>query len=396
MEIYDERKKYYNILVGFLSSLFLFFAIFMPADNLNFKKILFAVLIFLGINIILTNLLNNKYGFLAFMALIFPVFFILLSYFLGNNIRTAIQIGYPGLYLVLFFLFLDEELCYTKVFINLLKVLAVFIVICGALHYIRALSIYNNIILQYLYSTENAMVGDAGNTSFGLMIFIKSSSLLIILLGYSLSCGDYKWIIISSVALFFSGTRANVFGMALLLIIWLFLWKPEKNKMKIVRWFLLVLFILLFIIVIKSFILYIQAIFIKRSGNDLTRLNYFYDVYELIRRNPSSLILGTGFGSDIYISRYNKFSNIIEASYLDMFRQIGIIGMSFFSYFLIKPIQKINRYFWIVFSYIIYLIIASTNPLLYTSTAYIGYIYIYLITNENYQEKNIRYRIKLK
>jgi hypothetical protein len=380
----------------FFSFAFVFFAVFMPADNLGLKKITFVIVVFFSINLIIQNIIENQYLFLSIMATVFPTFYIAISILMGNNIKSVIQIGYPGYYLLLFLGLKKDSICYTQILIKVLKILSLLLLVCGVAHYLGIMTVENNPLLQYLYTTENAMIGDRINASFGIMIFIKSSPLLFLLFGYSLYKNDLPWAIISSIALFFSGTRADVFGTIILWIIWLLMYNPNKNTFKYIKFLILTLLFILLIIAANQIIIYVVDIIGRRKNNDLIRFSYFQDVFAQMNSMPISYLLGTGFGSEIYVHYGNRYSTIIEISYLDLFRQIGLIGFIVFSSFIVKPLSCSSEYKWLKISYIMYLIAAATNPLLYTSTAYLGYVFMYLITDKKYLGDNYKYKIKIR
>jgi hypothetical protein len=104
------------------------------------------------------------------------------------------------------------------------------------------------------------------------------------------------------------------------------------------------------------------------------------------------IIIGMGMGSSFYSHGVGEFINSIEWSYLDLWRQMGLPMFIIFLVFLMRPLTTKNKIpMHTKFGFVSYLIIAGTNPLLYSSTAYLYYIYMYYLIykkEENQFEKS--------
>lgn len=368
-----------NICVFF----FLFFAVFMPADNLNLKKIFFVLTIVFNFPVIIKYFFTPKFFLNNIMTYFFPVFFIFTSVvFLSNDFMTAFQIGHIALYFAVFFIVFDAKETFFGYLLFILKMMTGLIVFSGMLHYIGILDVNSNFILDYLYTTDNALVGYGFvTTSFGVMIFLKASPLILILLGDACSKNDTKWVVASTLALMLSGTRANFF-VALAICVYYFWVRKNKSQYVWILKFIFVFVCLFTVVVAFGDELYdvIIDIFVRRKSNDTIRNGYYADLFYVLEQKPYAFFTGTGFGSYMYVSGANVYANIIELSYWDLFRQIGLIGFIPMLIFIITPVFKCfatNK--WMTLSYISYLVIAYTNPLLYTSTSYIIYIFMYLL-----------------
>jgi hypothetical protein len=378
---------YYGVLTLTIF-IFTIFCVFAPADVLNLKKGFFAITVILGGPLLVVNSVNYKNDrLLLFIAIGYPVIFILASVLLFNNsLSNAITIGHCGIYFLLYFLIVDGKIPYQKTFIFALSLEAIFIFFCGVLHYAGIMPVSVNPLLQYLYQSGDAMVGFGSYaTSFGLMIFIKTSPLLIVLLGYTLQQKRYFLCVVCFLALLFSGTRANTFTGIILIFIYVLAAKANTDKWKIIKMFIIFGIIIFVLFYGRQVILALSDLRTRRAANDAVRVSYIQDILNLYKTNPLSIIVGTGFGSGLYSSTYSSDVNIIESAYIDLLRQVGLIGFIPFMSFIFYPIKSVFKEVpWIAISYIGYLVIAATNPLLYSSTAFILYVFIYSIRKNGY------------
>jgi len=75
----------------------------------------------------------------------------------------------------------------------------------------------------------------------------------------------------------------------------------------------------------------------------------------------------------------NMVVTSIELSYFDFWRQAGLFSLIGFLFCVFYPLKKLCRRenYWLIFGSVGYLIIAGTNPLLFSTTAYLLYIVIY-------------------
>ena len=96
----------------------------------------------------------------------------------------------------------------------------------------------------------------------------------------------------------------------------------------------------------------------------------------MYKKEPLLIIFGTGFGSEFYSLGTKTLISSTEWSLLDLYRKVGMFFTGIFMLFLGKILinKKISIYKRT--AGFAYLIIALTNPLLYTTTAYLAYVYI--------------------
>lgn len=378
---YDKGMTLGTLIVIVLEFIFVFSALFMPTDNYNIKKIFFVLIIIVCMPSVIRKMKISQFAFLDFMSIGFPLVFILISVLCFNNsFNAAFTIGHCGIYFLLFFAISDDKYEYQQVVLTVLKIEVLITFISGLLHYSGLVPIQNNTIFQFLRSTSNAMVGSGYYwTSFGLMAWLKSSPLFILLLSDCLQKKKYLWAVITCAGIYFSGSRANVFTMIILVFAYAIMYHPQTKAEIILKTFIIAVILGGMIFMLPKMALSFSDIMTRRSRNDIVRTGYFSDLISLYKEKPLSIIWGTGFGSELYVSYYGEYRRIIELSFIDILRQIGLIGMIPFLYFIFFPVKSIAlKSEWTAFAYILYIIIAATNPLLYSSTAYVVYIYAYL------------------
>jgi hypothetical protein len=187
----------------------------------------------------------------------------------------------------------------------------------------------------------------------------------------------------TTVSLILSGTRANIlFSIILLIIFYL------NNQSLITKCNIIIISIIALVFMLPEFIELFQYIFItKGASSDIVRIGHLQGISELIQNKPSIIITGSGMGSYFYSYGRNAEVNTIELSYIDLWRQMGIFFFILFNIFIISPIFNINNSMYKKMAYMSYLLIAMTNPLLYNSTSFLVYIYMYY-RNVTYSKSN--------
>ena len=117
----------------------------------------------------------------------------------------------------------------------------------------------------------------------------------------------------------------------------------------------------------------------KAEISDNIKYSDIFDITNMMLNDKFKTIFGFGIGS-YFNSTARGAVNIVEVSYFDYLRQVGIVCFMFFLMFLIFPVIKIIRkqIWWLLFGYLGYLLIAATNPLLVSSTSFLVYILVYI------------------
>jgi hypothetical protein len=127
-------------------------------------------------------------------------------------------------------------------------------------------------------------------------------------------------------------------------------------------------------------------------------LNDYLKVFD----NTKNLLLGQGFGSSFYLSKYGEESWIAELTYLEIIRRYGLILGSLCMGMLMYPIIKYKRYYnapYLIIAYLCYLLMSLTNPFIFSSSGMIMLcivLYPAFVVQDQYcprgNESAVRYR----
>lgn len=357
----------------FLVLIFIFFSVFTPADSLQIKKASLFILLIINPVYLLNRSLNKKYHTLGFHMFIFFPLIILISILSGGNISVTIASSYFVMIAGLNIIIERYKMNYEKYFFGFLTIMIFIIVGSFLLDVFGIFDIYNNSFLMYLNRTGDAMIGKSPIYWSVYILFFKASPLLIFLLAYYLFKRKYLLASFVSVALALTGTRANFFAMFIMLFIFLFI-QQKKILLKLIILFLSILTILVLFEPINN---YFSYMFVSKTGSTIDKMGDVKEIFEVFKEYPHTVFFGTGFGSEM---KYGLSHTISEVSLIDLWRKIGFFGLLMFLYYIFKPILKIwkskdSR--WVVYSFILYLAISMTNPLFFSSTAYMAYVFIY-------------------
>lgn len=357
----------------FLVLIFIFFSVFTPADSLQIKKASLFILLIINPVYLLNRSLNKKYHTLGFHMFIFFPLIILISILSGGNISVTIESSYFVMIAGLNIIIERYKMNYEKYFFGFLTIMIFIIVGSFLLDVFGIFDIYNNSFLMYLNRTGDAMIGKSPIYWSVYILFFKASPLLIFLLAYYLFKRKYLLASFVSIALALTGTRANFFAMFIMLFIFLFI-QQKKILIKLIILFLSILTILVLFEPINN---YFSYMFVSKTGSTINKMGDVKEIFEVFKEYPHTVFFGTGFGSEM---KYGLSQTISEVSLIDLWRKIGFFGLLMFLYYIFKPILKIwkskdSR--WVVYSFILYLTISMTNPLFFSSTAYMAYVFIY-------------------
>lgn len=181
-----------------------------------------------------------------------------------------------------------------------------------------------------------------------------------------------------ALALFFSGTRANMLSVVFIVIIFVIV-KIRKGLFgRILSYLLFVSFIIAF--------LFITLLFLSEKGesSNMIKFGHLSSYISLFSNNPDILFFGQGIGSLFYSSGFDKVVPQTEWSYIEIIRYVGLLGGLYLISIYIYPLWLLYKYknslrYAGAFSigYIFYLIIAGTNPLLTSSTGMLALLMAY-------------------
>lgn len=367
-----------------LTTIFVFFAVITPADSLGLKISSFILILFLNIDVIVKKSFERKFRLVGFHVFIFPLILLVLSILMGGTLYLTISNIYMATYAGIIIVIFNNKINYERKLLNTLLIASLIIVFIASFDLLRILDLYDNSLAMYLHNSSEAMIGKSPQYWSYYVIFLKASPLILILLGNALHERNYKVAALATAALFLSGTRANLFAALILIATYVVNIKDKKIKIeKNIKVMLVALPLLILLLFYERIYGYISYIFLSKASSDLNKLGDLNEIISTFIRYPLAIITGTGFGTD---SKFGIINGTSELALFDLWRKNGLIGLTIFLYFVLKPIRslwrdRINRKY--IYMYLSYLLVAMTNPLFFSSTAYIMYIYIYIIYYKN-------------
>ncbi len=305
------------------------------------------------------------------IGIFFPLGLLIISFLANGDISYAISGSYCGFMFVILLLSLHYKIDIEKIIMFVIKLVITVTLLCAALDFFFGYDIFENPILKYLDDIgELAVITKHAQYFSYYKIYIFSSPLAILVSCLSLKNKKYFWWLASGLVLLFTGSTTPVFAFALCSFFYI-IELMERKK-------LLGIFIILCIIFCIGFIL-ISAFYSGNSIDMLVRKSIIEAYIRDFSENPLSLLKGAGYGTPIYIEARKAYEMTTEWSYLEFFREFGVMGGLPFLCIIIKPIKKLynSEYNWVIYSVVVYILIAFTNPLAYTTTSMVAYILLY-------------------
>lgn len=386
------------LLYIFLS--FLFVNVIDPTNTIfKIKYLLFTIFIVLASIYIGKN--NKNFKLNRDIVLILGLFFVLVTYsiFVGSiNGFNDFSLSIPFVYLILILFII-----YLKFNVDIYVKFQFIILIIAMLNILTLIIVvYFPEYFSELYSffvEHSHFIMFAKRELFGIesyMIYHKSSALLIFPLLYF--CYFYfnskkiLYLIVSFVILLgiiLSGTRANIiisFAAITLLTFHFLLFKKAY-----LRLILIVLGMFIFFFYFYKNIL--VAFDSSEMSNNIKMIHINSILNSIVDNSIASILFGQGMGSLYYSNAINALTSLTEVTYFEMFRIFGLVGMILFTfllifipcYFFIKD-RNLRKMPYLYYSYYSYLIIASSNPLLFSTTGMIvlTIVYIEIFKHRNY------------
>lgn len=377
-------------------SIFVMVCVLFPADFHHLKQISFFVVIVAGMKKLLRGFPQRKYQFVYFMGIIFPVCTIVQSILRGSTPGGAVSGGYTAILFLLLVIIREYDINYEKLIIFALKIIAfatVFIVLLDVVHIIDVNA--DTAIRRFMYGYGIGLMGKSPAYSTYYKVFIKTSPLLLILLNYCIDNKKKVMTFITIVAMFLSGTRANLFVMLVFLVFKIFTLNSDKLQGKLGKVFLIFAILIGGVAGIEIIINILYKI-MNTTGSidsDTVRMGQIKGMLEVFD-DPVRIIFGAGYGNNILFDYgRNTYVTDFELAYFSLFAKIGLFWFGIFMIFLCVPFfKKIKMDYKVM--YLGYLAIAFTNPLLYSSTAFLLYIYMYNMIFENKVRGECKWKIK--
>ena len=139
--------------------------------------------------------------------------------------------------------------------------------------------------------------------------------------------------------------------------------------------------------------------FVRKAGSDAIRNGHIQSLLAYWSENPLHFLRGDGFSSSFYSSGIGDYTSNIELSYWNLLRQVGVFPFLATIIMLVYPLWPIIRKkenVMMLIGYVAYLIVAYTNPLLYSSTGLTVILFIYVLCGKEAPpspEKRLSYMI---
>ena len=373
-----EPISYKNGIMTFFLVGFLLICLFFPGDPYHIKLLFFAAACIYGIGTLAHQFKCGRYGLIFLMGILYPAAIIISSAIMTGNVSAAASGGYPAVLIVLVILINEDQIPYEKLLMVLLQLM---VLATLALIAMDAVGIYSvnapNIIRNAFYGFDMGLMGKSPEYAAFYKVFFKASPLMIMLLPYCFRNRKYLMACLTLLALVFSGTRANILvGMVVFLFGCIDIWSSGEKNYK--------LRLLVFVLAIAAIVMVIPTA-VEMVGNmmnaagsvssDAVRSGQLGSFLQVFSR-PGYFLFGMGFGSEFYDAGRMAFSADSEISYLDLIRKIGFLMFLPLLLFILNPFRwKMGTH--TKLAYLGYLLSAFTNPLLFSSTAYVLYIYLY-------------------
>jgi hypothetical protein len=213
-------------------------------------------------------------------------------------------------------------------------------------------------------------------------VFHLSSPIIVVALGHSLASFLYKKkaeyffkCILFLLALYFSSTRANMLA-SILIILMIYLYHTLYVKKRVTFF----IFISCCFIVFTLILVYLLFTDVSNASSNV-KYGHVISLNELFKNNINIFLFGNGPGSLYYTMGFGGLTTRSELSYYEVIRIFGIsssvvIFFIFFYPIFSIPIKSIFSFSFLI-SYLAYLFIAGTNPLLIVPQGFIMLLLAY-------------------
>lgn len=182
-----------------------------------------------------------------------------------------------------------------------------------------------------------------------------------------------KWWVVVGVLLFvhlflISGTRSTIVLPTFLAVLIFFIFYRNKRYVNYMLYPAAMVAIVFFVAVLAALLMEVG------EHSNMVKYAHLHSYKELFTGNPLYLLTGQGPGVAFYTEGFQKMSMKTEWSYLELWRNYGIFSLLLLYAFL-RPLASLlhlacknDEALVMAITYIVYLVIAGTNPLLLSST----------------------------
>lgn len=358
-------------------SIFIFILVLLLDPTNQIIKLKEELLFILTIQFLLFyKKIKKKYLIIFLLYYLIPNIYASMTSFFNNIpynfdvMKTALLGGLIGIFLIILSPVDKEDLL--KITIKSLKIYSIIYLIIVVAYLICPLEIKTK-IYEYSMNYKNMMIAPQIVFGYLPMIFYKTSPVLIIYFSYLLYNQKYKFSILIGFLLIMSGTAANLLSMILVICFYLvaLILKNLTIESRIIIFGILS--------IIGIFLLY-EIIFSSKDAGNTIKYKDLLGYLKFWTENIEKLIFGSGLGSSFYSYGRDEIVYATEMTYFEIIRIYGIILSSIIVAVLLYPLTKLiknKNLEWLFISYLAYLFIGGTNPLIMSSTGSLVLILVY-------------------
>lgn len=364
-----------------------------PAGTIwGVKELLFVLLLFFSFILFgKGDTIPKDVLFVIWICLSLPIWGIMIAMLKDNFTNSSYAFGHLKSFLFIFIFFFLRNLNFEKIS-KVLFINGTLIAICTTLIFIIAQINQELFSLLYNQSLENDNIIITVREYYGfsiLGVYFKAGPFMFFSYIYSLYFLDiksYKWVLIllNLFALLVAGSRTPTLIAILITFIYLY------DRMKSNRLFK---YVLLYVCGFAfAFLTYKLATEKGESSNEVKYADFHSYVSDIFLNTTP--VIGAGLGSEFYSKGRDQLVAASEQTYMDIVRIYGIVlgaVLIILIYypalvFLRSKYRHILKYQRFVMAYVLYMILAGTNPLLISSTGMlvwaVGLTFVYEIRKQ--------------
>lgn len=390
----DFSSRIEALLIGGLLTI----VVFDPSDKITgLKKYFFALIAVYWLFYRFTARRLRPINISAFIIVVlfgflFPALSICSYYLQGASSANYEGFGvFIGLTSIAFLLIIDSfKLDSVKIFLQVLNIQAFATLLIFIISVLAPEQAYN--IKEFGYEKGFLWINDKefGGWRF-LQVFFKTAPFMMLPLAFYCQRlfdprsqqprSSLLMAVIVAIALFISGTRANMV-FAIIIPIYFALKNLRKLSSVFTIFALLLVSVLMLIVLDNRTIAY--AMLDPYEESNSVKLSYFSDYAEIFA-DPKVLFFGQGIGVVQYFHSLGLELRITEVTPLELIRNFGVLVGAAYFVFWIAPIILLRRvegredFHWLWVAYLSYLITSMTNYFILSSTGMILLSIVYHI-----------------
>ena len=371
-----------------ISLLLLIVVMLDPANKIfKLKEVLSAILTIIGLILFSKYKIKKKYFYVIVSYFFIPNLysaFIVLIYKSHNfsfiYYKTYLLGSFFGLYLLNLNFIDKEEL--KIMFFKIMKFYSFLYLFIVIIYYTDTLGLSES-IYQFTIEKKNMMISTIVLKDYSLYrMFYKTSPILLFYYSYLIYNRKIMSLLVG-ILLIISGTGANVLSLLLITLFYLLslIVKRKKLKNRI---------IIFSLIGIGLIFLFKNELFSLNDKGNSIKYEHWISYLNHWKLHYNEFLFGSGIGSGFYSSGRDQIVYTTELTYLEIIRLYGIVVVSSMVIILIYPLKKLmntGKNEWLFISYLAYLFVGGTNPLIIGSTGALVIILTYRLSIEDIIKK---------